>query len=117
MNADPVVIVSAARTPLGAFQGELKGFAAPELGAAAIRAAVESARIKPEDVQEALRVLAALAVQGSERDIRTFLNSFLPGAHLNVGAVAGTIGQAAPRPVIRPAAIVQPTAARPATAS
>ena len=38
MNPDPIVIVSAARTPMGAFQGELKGFAAPELGAAAIRA-------------------------------------------------------------------------------
>lgn len=34
MNTDPIVIVSAARTPMGAFQGELKGFAAPELGAA-----------------------------------------------------------------------------------
>src|SRR6266516_2310293 len=39
MHPDPIVIVSAARTPMGAFQGELKGFAAPELGAAAILAA------------------------------------------------------------------------------
>jgi acetyl-CoA C-acetyltransferase len=54
MHNDPTVIVSAARTPMGAFQGELKGFAAPELGAAAIRAAVERAKIKPEDVQEAI---------------------------------------------------------------
>src|SRR6478736_4484604 len=54
MHNDPIVIVSAARTPLGAFQGELKSFAAPELGAAAIRAAVERAKIKPEDVQEAI---------------------------------------------------------------
>ena len=30
MQSDPIVIVSAARTPMGAFQGELKGFAAPE---------------------------------------------------------------------------------------
>ena len=44
MPNDPIVIVSAARTPMGAFQGELKGFAAPELGAAAIRAAVERAK-------------------------------------------------------------------------
>jgi len=58
---DPIVIVSAARTPMGAFQGELKGFAAPELGAAAIRAAVERAGVKPEDVQEVIMgcVLAA----------------------------------------------------------
>ena len=54
MQNDPVVIVSAARTPMGAFQGELKAFAAPELGAAAIRAAVERARLRPEDVQEAI---------------------------------------------------------------
>jgi acetyl-CoA C-acetyltransferase len=54
MNPDPIVIVSAARTPMGAFQGELKSFAAPELGAAAIRAAVERAKIRPEDVQEVI---------------------------------------------------------------
>jgi acetyl-CoA C-acetyltransferase len=61
MPNDPVVIVSAARTPMGAFQGELKGFAAPELGAAAIRAAVERAQIAPEDVEEVIMgcVLAA----------------------------------------------------------
>ena len=44
MPSDPIVIVSCARTPMGAFQGELKGFAAHELGAAAIRAAVERAK-------------------------------------------------------------------------
>ncbi len=52
MQTDPIVIVSAARTPMGGFQGELKGFAAPELGAAAIRAAIERAKIKPEDVRK-----------------------------------------------------------------
>src|SRR5213075_1959582 len=54
MQSDPIVIVSAARTPMGAFQGELKNFAAPELGAAAIRAAVERAGIRLDDVQEVL---------------------------------------------------------------
>jgi acetyl-CoA C-acetyltransferase len=54
MQNDPVVIVGVARTPMGAFQGELKGFAAPELGAAAIRAVVERAKIKPEDIQETI---------------------------------------------------------------
>jgi acetyl-CoA C-acetyltransferase len=54
MAADPIVIVAAARTPMGGFQGELKGFAAPELGAAAIRAAVERAKLKPADVEEVL---------------------------------------------------------------
>jgi len=51
---DPVVIVSAARTPMGGFQGELSGLTGPELGAVAIRAAVERAGVKPEQVQEVL---------------------------------------------------------------
>ena len=54
MNNDPVVIASAARTPMGAFQGELKEFAAPQLGAAAIRAALERSGLKPEQVQEVI---------------------------------------------------------------
>ncbi len=54
MREDPVVIVSAVRTPMGAFMGDLKSLSAPELGAAAIRAAVERAGVKPEDVQEAI---------------------------------------------------------------
>jgi len=54
MQTDPIVIISAARTPMGGFQGELKSFAAPELGAAAIRAAVERAKLKPEEVQEVI---------------------------------------------------------------
>jgi acetyl-CoA C-acetyltransferase len=49
---DPVVIVGSARTPMGGFMGELKSLPAPALGAAAIRAAVERAGIRPEDVQE-----------------------------------------------------------------
>ena len=64
MNPDPIVIVSAARTPMGAFQGELKGFTAPELGAAAIRAAVERAKLKPEEVQEVLMGCVLSAGQG-----------------------------------------------------
>src|SRR6476646_6019840 len=64
MQADPVVIVSAARTPMGAFQGELKNFAAPELGAAAIRAAVERAQLKPDEVQEVLMGCGLPAGQG-----------------------------------------------------
>ena len=51
---DPIVIVSAARTPMGAMMGSLSGLAAPELGATAIRAAVERAGIKGEDVQEVI---------------------------------------------------------------
>ncbi len=49
-----VVILSGARTPMGGFQGELSGMSAPELGAVAIRAAVERAGIQPGDVNETL---------------------------------------------------------------
>jgi acetyl-CoA C-acetyltransferase len=64
MKTDPIVIVSAARTPMGAFQGDLKGFTAPELGAAAIRAAVERAKLKPDEVQEVLMGCVLPAGQG-----------------------------------------------------
>ncbi|MGD9140141.1 MAG: acetyl-CoA C-acetyltransferase [bacterium] len=54
--ADPkdIVIVGAARTATGAFLGSLKTVPAPVLGAAAIKAAVERAGIKPEDVDEVI---------------------------------------------------------------
>src|SRR5256886_5289790 len=46
-----VVIVGAARTPIGAFQGSLSSLPAPRLGAVAIKAALERAGVKPEDVK------------------------------------------------------------------
>jgi acetyl-CoA C-acetyltransferase len=52
MSADPVVIVGAARTPIGGFQGDFAGVAAPDLGAAAIGAALERAGLPPESVAE-----------------------------------------------------------------
>lgn len=48
----PVYIVSAARTPLGAFGGSLSHLSATELGAVAIKAAVERAGVSPEQVEE-----------------------------------------------------------------
>ena len=48
----PIVIVAAARTPLGRFQGELAGITAPELGAHAIRSAVERAGITADKVEK-----------------------------------------------------------------
>jgi acetyl-CoA C-acetyltransferase len=50
--SDPIVIVGAARTPIGAFQGDFKDLAAPELGAVAIRAAIERAGVPPDSVDE-----------------------------------------------------------------
>ncbi|QXE10002.1 MULTISPECIES: acetyl-CoA C-acyltransferase [Pseudomonas] len=51
---DPIVIVSAVRTPMGGFQGELKSLTAPQLGAAAIKAAVERAGVASDAVDEVL---------------------------------------------------------------
>ncbi|KAH6609425.1 acetyl- acetyltransferase [Trichoderma cornu-damae] len=48
----PVYIVSAARTPIGSFLGSLSSLSATQLGAAAIKGAVERSGIKPEDVEE-----------------------------------------------------------------
>ncbi len=52
--SDPIVIVSAARTPMGGFQGDFTALTAPQLGAVAIKAAVERAGIKPEQVEEVI---------------------------------------------------------------
>ena len=78
MQDDPVVIVGLARTPMGAFQGELKGFSAPELGAAAIRAAVERAKLKPDDVQEAIMGCVLPAGQGQAPARQAALGAGLP---------------------------------------
>ena len=78
MKHDPIVIVGAARTPMGGFQGELKGFAAPELGAAAIRAAVERAGIRPEEVQEAIMGCVLPAGQGQAPARQAALGAGLP---------------------------------------
>jgi acetyl-CoA C-acetyltransferase len=78
MNADPIVIVSAARTPMGGFQGELKGFAAPELGAAAIRAAVERAKIRPDEVREVIMGCVLPAGQGQAPARQAALGAGLP---------------------------------------
>jgi acetyl-CoA C-acetyltransferase len=51
-NADPVVIVSFARTPMGGFQGALAGAKATELGATAVKAAIERAGIAGDQVEQ-----------------------------------------------------------------
>ncbi|MGE5248670.1 MAG: thiolase family protein [Bacteroidota bacterium] len=53
-NHKEAVILSAARTPMGRFQGALSGLAAPRLGAIAVKAAVQRAGIDPADVEEVL---------------------------------------------------------------
>lgn len=51
MATDPVVVLSYARTPMGSFQGSLSGASATDLGAAAVRAAVERAGVDGADVE------------------------------------------------------------------
>ena len=61
---DPIVIVSAARTPMGSFQGDFSSLAAHDLGGVAIRAAVERAGISPDLVTEVLFGNCLMAGQG-----------------------------------------------------
>ncbi|MCH6588524.1 MAG: acetyl-CoA C-acetyltransferase, partial [Proteobacteria bacterium] len=60
-NSDPIVITGMARTAMGGFQGELAPLTAPQLGAAAIGAALERAGVAAEEVDEVIMgcVLAA----------------------------------------------------------
>jgi len=62
--SDPVVIVGLARTPMGAFQGAFSSVSAPELGAAAIKAAMAEAGVKAEDVEQTLMGCVLPAGQG-----------------------------------------------------
>ncbi len=62
--SDPIVIVGAARTPMGAFQGDFSALAAHDLGGAAIKAAVERAGISPDRVGEVLFGNCLMAGQG-----------------------------------------------------
>jgi acetyl-CoA C-acetyltransferase len=78
MRNDPIVIVSAARTPMGGFQGELKDFAAHQLGAAAIRAAIERAGIRPEQVEEVIMGCVLPAGQGQAPARQASLGAGLP---------------------------------------
>ncbi len=77
-TSDPVVIVSVARTPMGGFQGDLKDFPAYELGAAAIRAAVERAGLEPGQVEEVVMGCVLPAGQGQAPARQALLGAGLP---------------------------------------
>lgn len=61
---DPIVIVGAARTPMGGFQGDLKDVTAPQLGATAIKAALDKAQVAAQEVQEVIMGCVLPAGQG-----------------------------------------------------
>ncbi len=62
--SDPIVIVGAARTPMGGFQGDFAQSSAAQLGGAAIKAALERANIAPNQVDELLMGCVLAAGQG-----------------------------------------------------
>jgi acetyl-CoA C-acetyltransferase len=82
--SDPIVIVSAARTPIGGMLGDFSSLAAWQLGAVAIKAAVERAGIKGEEVGEVLFGNCLMAGQGQAPARQAVLAAGLPQS---VGAV------------------------------
>ncbi|XAZ20594.1 acetyl-CoA C-acyltransferase (plasmid) [Sinorhizobium sp. B11] len=77
---DPIVIVGTARTPIGSFQGELKDAAAPELGAAAIRAALERSGVEADAIEEVVFGCVLPAGQGQAPARQAAIHAGLPFA-------------------------------------
>jgi acetyl-CoA C-acetyltransferase len=96
-DTDPIVILSYARTPMGSFQGALSGASATELGATAVKAAVERAGISGEDVDKVFmgNVLSAGLGQAPAR--QAALGAGLPKSTeaVTVNKVCGSGMQAA----------------------
>jgi acetyl-CoA C-acetyltransferase len=93
MEMTDVVIVSAARTAVGKFGGSLAKIAAPDLGATVIRAVLERAGLKPEQVSEVIlgQVLTAGSGQNPARQavIKAGLPTAVPGMTINVVCGSG----------------------------
>ncbi|MGX9992694.1 acetyl-CoA C-acyltransferase (plasmid) [Rhizobium sp. Z1P35] len=77
---DPIVIVGAARTPIGSFQGELKDATAPELGATAIRAALQRSGVAAEAIEEVVFGCVLPAGQGQAPARQAAIHAGLPFA-------------------------------------
>lgn len=77
-NSRETVIVSAVRTPIGGFQGTLAGLSASDLGAVAIRAAVERAGVAAASINEALMGNVVLAGQGQAPARQAAIKAGLP---------------------------------------
>jgi acetyl-CoA C-acetyltransferase len=78
MLNDPIVIVGAARTPMGGLQGDFASLSASDLGAVAIKAAVERAGIEPGDVDEVIMGNVLPAGQGQAPARQASLKAGLP---------------------------------------
>jgi len=77
---DPIVIVGSARTAMGGFQGDLKDATAPQLGAAAIRAALERSQVSAEAVEEVVFGCVLPAGQGQAPARQAAIGAGLPFA-------------------------------------
>ncbi len=75
---DPIVIVGSARTAMGGFQGDLQGATAPELGSAAIRAALERSGVAPDVVEEIVFGCVLPAGQGQAPARQAAIGAGLP---------------------------------------
>jgi acetyl-CoA C-acetyltransferase len=78
MLNDPIVIVGAARTPMGGFQGDFAALAASDLGAAAIKAAVERAKLAPADIDKVIMGCVLPAGQGQAPARQASIKAGLP---------------------------------------
>ncbi|MGB5511958.1 MAG: acetyl-CoA C-acyltransferase [Woeseiaceae bacterium] len=78
MSSDAIVIVAAKRTPVGAFQGALSGATAPELGAAAIKAAVADSGVDHGDIDRVLMGCVLSAGLGQAPARQAALGAGLP---------------------------------------
>jgi acetyl-CoA C-acetyltransferase len=88
IQQDPVVIVSAARTPMGGFLGDFSNVSAAELGAAAIRATLERAGLAPDAVDEVIMGCVLQAGQGQAPARQAAL-----GAGLSRGTPCSTLNK------------------------
>ena len=79
-DQDPIVIVDTARTPMGGFQGDFSAASASELGAVAIRAALERASVPAEDVEEIIFGNVLPAGQGQAPARQASLGAGIPEA-------------------------------------
>ncbi|NMU90158.1 acetyl-CoA acetyltransferase [Achromobacter xylosoxidans] len=95
--SDPIVIVSAVRTPLAAFQGEFSTLSANELGAVAIGAALERAGLKPDQVDAVLMGNVLQAGQGQAPARQASIKAGIPSSvgAITVSKVCGSGMQAA----------------------
>ena len=78
MQNDPIAIVGAARTPIGGLQGDFASLSASDLGAVAIKAAVERAGVAPAEVDEVIFGNCLMAGQGQAPSRQASLKAGLP---------------------------------------